>query len=108
MKLKTSDVANIWNLLHVMILNSMKDKHMESIKGGEFEMTMQVNGIDLNPVEFFTGLEKDHERMVAEAAQKMVKEKFSETMDSLHNMQQATERHMKQMLRDSGIEFDNE
>lgn len=108
MKLKTEDVAGIWNLLNVMILNSLKDKHMESIKGGEFEMTMQVNGIDLNPVEFFTALEKDHDRMVAEAAQKMVKEKFSNTMDSLYNMQQAVERHMKQMLRDSGINVDNE
>lgn len=107
MKIKRSDITdyNSRNLIQSMILQSIKEKRINTMEFGfeDVELTLAINGVDLNPAEFFKHLEEDLDSMIEARAKDMVLDKYHDTMMNLDKIKNAITEHTDSMLRDVGI-----
>lgn len=88
------------DLMTHLILESMADEHAKSIDDGKdyVEFTCQLNGIELNPENFFKHMNEEFQRMITEKAIEMLNNKFSKLMYSIQDIQSEVEGNLRTKL----------
>lgn len=107
MKIKTRTITEECSLLNSIILSSLKKKHFDAIGIGdsdkELELTLTINGVDLNPTEYFEYLDENIKGFIEERAHELALEKFNELMDQFDKTKDIVEQHMRDMMIAAGI-----
>lgn len=88
------------DLMTHLILETMTDEHTESIQNNKdyVEFTCQLNGIELNPKNFFKHMNEEFQRMITEKAIEMLNNKFSKLMYSIQDIQSEVEGNLRTKL----------
>jgi hypothetical protein len=78
------------------------------ISAKELTITLLVNGIPLDAGECIDEWEKQVDRMIAERAKELIKDKFAEGTYALDELMGSIKTHIKQKMLDAGIPFDDD
>jgi hypothetical protein len=71
----------------------------------DVRLTVQINGIEVNPKHFIEGVERNMDYAVGRAAVELVRVKVDEIFDPLIEIRNDAEARIRKLFEDAGIEL---
>ena len=103
MKLKKDYIGRANNdMMTHLILECCTKAHEEtfSMYKEEVDFTCQLNGVELDPANFFKHMNEEFYTMVKNEAAQMLKDKLNSLLDSLDNVQRIVQDEFKKKIED--------